>query len=240
MTTIIKSAYIPQAVLFMSREETRFYLCGLHICANPTGGARIVATDGHLLGIFRDAGGISDAPNIWPISKTLLAACKPQKADYGTRRWVVLGEGRAVVVLADTAQVAGEVAAANLPISVVHQEFIAPIDGTFPDYTRIVPIVHSVPEKGWAADHFDPAILERTMSPAYWTEDGDRRKEPLAAAVYSAAVGHPAIVKVSDRPDFVGVIMPRRVVGDHMLPAWWVSPPAAPSQVAPAADQVSL
>jgi hypothetical protein len=132
------------------------------------------------------------------------------------------------------------VAVANLPISVVHQEFMTPIDGTFPDYTRIVPVEPNVPEKGWAADHFDPAILERTMSPAYWTEDGDRRKEPLAAAVYSAAVGHPAIVKVSDRPDFVGVIMPRRVVGDHMLPAWWVSPPAAPSQVAPAADQVSL
>jgi len=240
-TTIIKAHYISQAVPFMSKEETRFYLCGLHICTNPTGGARIVATDGHLLGIFRDADGIADAPGIWPISKTLLAACKAQKNDYGTRRWVVLGEGRAIVVLADTAQVAGAVAAANLAsILVVHQEFIAPIDGTFPDYGRIVPVEPDVPAKGWAADHYDPASLERAMSPAYWTEDGDRRREPLAAAVYSAAVGSPGIVKVCDRPDYLGVIMPRRVVGDHMLPAWWVSPPAATCEVAPAADQVSL
>jgi hypothetical protein len=208
----------------MSKEETRFYLCGLHICANPTGGARIVATDGHLLGIFHDAGGIVDAPNIWPISKTLLAACKPQKTDHGMRRWVVLGEGRAVVALANTAQVAGEVAAANLPSNVVHQEFIMPIDGTFPDYTRVVP-VPSVPETGWVADHFNPAILERAMSPAYWTEDGERRKEPLAAALYSAAVEHPAIVKISERPDYLGVIMPTRAVSDHTLPSWWTSAP---------------
>lgn len=222
MTTIIKAAYVAQAVQFMSKEETRFYLCGLHICANPTGGARIVATDGHLLGIFHDAGGIADAPGIWPISKTLLASCKPQKTDYG-RRWVVLGESRAVVALANTAQVAGEVAA-NLPSNIVHQEFIAPVDGTFPDYARIVP-VPSVPETGWAADHFNPALLERAMSPAYWAEDGERRKHPLSVVVYSSAVGSPAVVKVSERHDFFSIIMPTRAVGDHTLPSWWTSEP---------------
>ena len=220
MTTIIKAAYVAQAVQFMSKEETRFYLCGLHICANPTGGARIVATDGHLLGIFHDAGGIVDAPNIWPISKTLLASCKPQKTDYGVRRWVVLGEGRAVVALANTAQVAGEVAASNI----VHQEFISPIDGTFPDYTRVVP-VPIVGETGWAADHFNPEILGRASSPAYWTEDGDRRKHPLSVIVASSALGSPAVLKVSERNDFFSIIMPTRAVGDHTLPSWWTSEP---------------
>ena len=220
MTTIIKAHYIPQAVQFMSKEETRFYLCGLYICPDQTGGARIVATDGHLLGIFRDAGGIADAPGIWPISKTLLAACKPQKTDYGTRRWVVLGEGRAVVALADTAELAGEAAAANLPSNVVHQEFISPVDGTFPDYARIVPIAG---ETGWASDYFNPAILERAMSPAYWTEDGDRRKEPLSVIVASSAAGEPAILKVSGRTDFFGIIMPTRADESEPLPAWWAS-----------------
>ena len=223
MTTIIKAPYIPQAAQFMSKDETRFYLCGLHICANPTGGVRIIATDGHLLGIFRDAGGIADAPGIWPVSETLLAECKQKKTDYGMRRWVVLGEGRAVVALADTAQVAGEAAAANLPSSVVHQEFIAPIDGTFPDYTRIVPVVRRVPETGWVADHFNPAALERAVSPAYWTEDGDRRKKPLSVAVYSYSIGRLAVIKVSERKDYFCVIMPTCAAGDHKLPSWWTS-----------------
>lgn len=228
MTTIIRADYLAQVHPFISTKETLYYLCGAYIAPNPTGGVRIVATDGQALGIFHDANGHCDGEHIWPISKGLLAACKAAKRDNRTR-WLVIQDGRAVVVLATTADEAAQGAVSNDPAVVIYQELIQPIDGTFPDYMRAIPSFDSnLPA---IADAYNPALLARVASPGKFEADGTMMREGRPARLFVNRIGEPAIVKIADRDDFMGVIMPVRWTGDADRPEWMrdVAPVEAPA-----------
>ena len=61
---------------FISSEVTRYYLSGVFIETAPEGGVNLVATDGHMIGVYHDAEGTVSEPTILAPSKALIKACK--------------------------------------------------------------------------------------------------------------------------------------------------------------------
>lgn len=104
--------------LAQSTESTRYYLCGVYF-----DGSRAVATDGHIMTLANDEAVNNETPGIYPISKKTLAAMKGRFADH-----VEISDGMIKVLNDDL----------NNP-TILHIEPCQEIDGTFPDYARVIP-----------------------------------------------------------------------------------------------------
>jgi hypothetical protein len=68
----IRAEYAKLVAPFVADDETRFYLNGFYAQRHPSGGALIVATDGHSLGCFWDEFGEVTIPGIIALRKTTL------------------------------------------------------------------------------------------------------------------------------------------------------------------------
>lgn len=104
----------------MSRDETRYYLCGIHICHEEGRGLTFVSTDGHKLarsqsGEYRLAAASVILPEV--AVKHLLRSVPKNE----TALTIQPGEGRWSFAWGD-----------NLYTTKL-------IDGTFPDYARVIP-----------------------------------------------------------------------------------------------------
>lgn len=108
----------------ISSEETRYYLCGIYLQPDPqdAGKLRLVATDGHRLSLAALAvDGLPDFPGI----------IVPRKAVEELSR---MAQG------ADKAPLAVQVSGAKLAATFGKARFATKlIDGTFPDYGRVIP-----------------------------------------------------------------------------------------------------
>lgn len=60
---------------FKAKNDIRYYLNGVYVEPLPIGGAVIVATNGHAMGIWRDTSAIVERPAILRIGKQLREAC---------------------------------------------------------------------------------------------------------------------------------------------------------------------
>jgi DNA polymerase III sliding clamp (beta) subunit (PCNA family) len=185
-----------------SKEEARFYLAGIYFCAQQGGeGTIAVSTDGHRMGVYTLDG--IDCPEnvIVKCTKPMIAAARallktdPERAmiliDLETKRFECYGGPSFGDCL---------------------------IDGTFPDWSRIVP-------EGRATE---PALV--SVNPAYVADFGKVAKElgygnksavisffptdnpakqENGEYVLSAFTGAPIIVGLND-PNYSGIIMPMR------------------------------
>jgi DNA polymerase-3 subunit beta len=97
----------------ISSEQTRFYLCGVHLHSTAEGGIRAVATDGHRLA-HNTASGMPQIPAVIIPAKTV----------------GVVPAGVVDVALSQT-----KVRFATADTIIVSKL----IDGTFPDYSRVIP-----------------------------------------------------------------------------------------------------
>lgn len=63
---------------YMADHDIRYYLNGVYLAPMPGGGPGVVgaATNGHVLGMWRDSEGHIDRPAILTITKGLVSACK--------------------------------------------------------------------------------------------------------------------------------------------------------------------
>lgn len=129
-TTASFGVEVPQAKLAemirfvtpaISTEVTRYYLQGIYIHGDAkTGAMRMITTDGHRMNSITSDLPWSGAGGIWP-AKTcaVLLAALDSKANEAAR--IRAGEARAEVVIGRTT---------------IRTKLI---DGTYPDYTRVVP-----------------------------------------------------------------------------------------------------
>ena len=106
----------------ISTEETRYYLNGIYLHKSESGDLCAVATDGHRLALTRQSlpSGAASMPSIM----------LPRKAVTELRKLLDDFEGDVNVSLSDTRAEFG-FGAVNLKSKL--------IDGTFPDYTRVIP-----------------------------------------------------------------------------------------------------
>lgn len=190
---------------FMSNEEARYYLKGVFFQ-----NGLIIATEGRLLAAIKPAvvnGRLEDM--ILPrdtVEKILKV--KPQFKKDAVWVNIELGEGTGVAVVWQ---------AMNKEEHILAQSFV-PVDGTFPDWRRVVPGAENfdllAPEKGRTEQlpaSFNPALL------AAFQSFGDcitlyPNREPAAPMLVRAK---------TDDFDAVGVIMPRRDdLPLDVLPEW--------------------
>lgn len=192
------------AHLMVSNEDTRYYLNGVYIQPHPEKGVILTATDGHRLISIWDELGIFDHPEpvIVKADKATLMAAKAGKKDPHHK-----------IIAIDTGYV--EVVENNTGKMFVRQ---GPgiIDGTFPDYTRVIPSGTLTPTDA----SFNPDYL-------YTFQEAAREINPMWVSMSIHSVNNdmaaPHFVRMP--PCCVGVIMP--LLPTHYSPykmpqdKWW-------------------
>jgi DNA polymerase III beta subunit, central domain len=181
---------------FLSRDATRYYLGGFYVQPHADG-ALIVATDGHTIAVFHDASGIVKKPGIIKLSATTLAACKMARKGPSPRRLIVSGNRAEVYQYWISEANRGRLVAAEDDVV---------IDATFPDWRRVVP---KMPEK------FGPATLNyRYVARFQKITNGVGYPQ---VTMYATDDSSPVVV-LTDREDFIGVVMPIRA--EPKYPVW--------------------
>ena len=189
---------------FVSKEETRYYLCGVYMEAAPQGGALLVATDGHRLGIFHDPDGHIEWPMIYSFAPELLKMTKAPRGEPARR--IRIRPDRAAEIRAwpeADNQVVG---------AFPHSDNNGEIDGTFPDWRRVVPDFPENHAPAW----FNPLYLEAFKLDATRSAAG-------CITIRSESESAPAVVLNDRHPDFVGIQMPMRGPDVTEYPDWFAT-----------------
>lgn len=178
----------------VSNEETRYYLGGVHIEPHPQGGALLVSTDGHRMTVLWDASGsISGGTIIIRPSKELMTAAKNKR---GENRRIVMAEADTVSVELDGAKIASFHGLA--------------IDGTFPDWSKVVPTGPFVPTKaGFNARYLGSFDKVRAELP-----ENDRNGNGIT--ILGSSEWDPHLVRFDGLDYAFGLIMPLRFGRGHV------------------------
>lgn len=108
---------------FRAKSDIRYYLCGVYVEPIQTGGAIIVATNGHSLGLWRDTSGIAERPAILRTDPKLLTACSNKDA-------------KSLQLIDDRLTVFDK---KGLELFVQPKRDKWEIDGTYPNWKRVIP-----------------------------------------------------------------------------------------------------
>jgi hypothetical protein len=191
-------------------------------------GVRLCATDGHRLAIFHDEAGFTSADCILPLPKVVRQLIKSAKRR--DQMWFAIigehGKRNECRLFSDGEAELGELAevreAIENPTSrgIVWSGPIELIDGTFPEIDRIVPAKR--------ANVGSVAAFDSKLMKDFGAVAGDLQRKPDGPVYIYPAGWDPALVDCG-RPDFVGVVMPRRAnarglidAGQHVIPPAWV------------------
>jgi len=192
-----------------STEETRYYLNGIGVHLLPEG-ARLVATDGHVMGIFRDHEAHGTFDGIAVVSRLAIvdafkAARKEARRIDPSNYWLVVDDtGMGSAVLAPTASDA--VAGKECPVLWRSLKSVL-IDGSFPDYARVIPReAHHITPCDFA---WNPALIGRFTS-IIANDDAKGATRGVSLISTCAKGDGPHLVLSAFVPDFVGVVMPMR------------------------------
>lgn len=177
---------------FISTEETRYYLGGIHVEANPKGGALCVATDGYRLGVANDADGLCHEsvivrfPKIIKAERSFLGEWLVCMLTAPAKGYIAIVPGSQKDGQEDTAQYAVErVGDARLSIGQAVIDY-----SNYPDWRKVIPI----PKEDAPVRRFNRKYLQSFGD--YITVIGD-------------GADTPQIVQTGDS-QFFGVLMPMR------------------------------
>ena len=218
-TTIVNADLFRIVYSAVSSEETRYYLNGVHICANDGGGALMVATDGHRMLVAHDPKGVCAQQCIVHLPRFALAQCRTPRMFEIKRTIEVYHDGQGVATIRETKPALKK---DDVPLTeailTIHRVLI---DGTFPDWRRAVPL------QSEAAGSMQPTAFNGS----YMKAMGE-----VAAELSKLAGGHPwlrvhmsdpvapCVVRLGASDDVFGIIMPVRDSIDGFLPKFMAPP----------------
>ena len=190
---LINPAYIKAALVCASTEETRYYLKG--VCFQKRDNImRMISTDGHRLFVAVQQLD-PDGNEIGPDFDAILPLADLKKALTGvTKKIEKISCGFNLNDAAD-----------RVFLATVNNVSMTPVDGTYPDVTRLLP-------NDRAAENKEPVQFNATYV-------GDMAKIAKALGHYGNAVhiqhcgGSPAIISFAGRDDVMALLMPMR--SDH-------------------------
>lgn len=184
---------------FKASNDIRYYLNGVYIEPRPAGGALIIATNGHVMGLWLDESGEIERPAILKIGAKLQSAC--QGAD--TKR-IVINDDRLAVI---------DKGGIELHIQAEAGKWEVP--GKFPDWTRSVRDVDSPPCLSASLNAENIALVDRAI--------GIGTGMQFKGITMRQSSEYESIILTSNAaPNFVGVCMPMR---DAISPLpGWVKP----------------
>lgn len=139
MTIRVSADLFSLAYFAVSKEETRYYLNGVHIEPHPVKGALLVSTDGHRMVCIHDANAECDEVAIVQLPTFVRALCKTSKKGKGLEvdravLEVSKADNRATVVI-ESVNAKGDVTR-TAPVVTAHKVII---EGNFPDWRRVTP-----------------------------------------------------------------------------------------------------
>lgn len=198
ITITVPAAYIDAALCAVSKEETRYYLCGVFIDARGF----IASTNGHMAFAARCADAFKLA-EVRPAYDTHCDSLPGVIVPHSAILAVAKGKDSYVTVERD----------ANglwwLQRGAMRTHF-APVDGSFPDWARIIP---HAPETLTAA-HYQPQYIKALGDMAKALRDGKKDSASLfhihQAGEGPALVTFPHVDEDAPRADCCAVIMPMR------------------------------
>ena len=196
--------------MFQSTEKTRYYLAGVQIEPHPCGGVFLVATDGHRMLVAHDETGTIDAGQsglIVSLDAAALKACRMDRRESTPRR--VIGAEIGAPAWVATCDHYG--AAEN-----VHMVKGWHVDGTFPDWRRVLPRFDDDSTPVLAAA-YDLALLS-SFADAGRILSGS--KNPPATAIRHNPAGGPALLRFFGVEHAFGVLMPMRDDSPAVIPAF--------------------
>lgn len=193
----VNAIFFRAAFECVSKDETRYYLGGVYIAPHPKEGVLLTATDGHRLICIHDVTGKCEKAAIVRGDRRALAGVKLDKRTSATPRFTVDSDGHAYC---------GEFRSSASAI----------IDGTYPDYPRILtPLVHGAIKKSYAPGSFNPEYLA-----AFAKISGMLGSSSAAMRVVIFSATDPALILFSSCPQAFGVLMPMRSTTESALPAF--------------------
>lgn len=205
MNINLKARLVAAIAQFKASNDIRYYLNGVYVEPDPKGGAVIVATNGHVMGIWRDetATGV-ERPIILHIDDKLLKSC--QGSDL---KRLAVRDGRLAVILEKDDKEVYIQPIAERKIGVPSWE----IEGKFPDWRRVIPDRSTVGLKGFVNVRYF-ADVDRALNVGS-VNYGKYGMLQFMQADIDASV----LVTESSSPEFAAVVMPMR--GDAIpYPKW--------------------
>lgn len=202
---------------FAITQMSRPYLHGVHI-APTTDGAHMVATDGHRMGILRlpaTEGYCAPSPDHLILSHTNKAFMAALKDTRKYIHWVVIRTDTIEVRRTDERE--GPAPSEVVDSGLVMQTFPAKallVDGTFPEWRRVVPTLDGPTFGGRADGDAAPTpdypkgrpVFYAGVNPALF-KGMTRGGEPSVSFDWGGAG---AVMVATDDPRFLGVVMPIR------------------------------
>ena len=213
MIVVPAANFLEMASFAAQKDPSRYFLEGVYIHTGRGGDVRLAATDGHVLAVCSLEKGTAIATHDAIVrtvkaDRDLLSTLKGSRKDPSPRYLVVDDRGHARVVFAahDASQAMEVAADAESPLYLGRFNG-ATIDGSFPDYERVIPtgpFSTTVPE----GLTFNPALLGRFAGFGFF----QMLFEPKDDC---------ALLRFTWRPDVVGVVMGARGDADLKgLPGW--------------------
>ena len=180
--------HLQAAALFAAKKDIRYYLQGV-LCERRAGVVRLVGTDGSILAVLTsdlDKGNdVPDAAYIIPL-------------DDVTRLIKAMPKSLWSIDLTPTKDDAGYISSPSLH-ALGSPVLFKPVDGTFPDWRRVIPRGETVP----CAAQFNTDLLAPFTKAARLL--GSKVSNPY---VHHAGEGGALVTLPTE--DFVGVVMPLR------------------------------
>ena len=200
MTAIINAKYYMEAGAFTSKEESRYTLRAIRVEPHPEGGAVIVATDGHTLGLFYDADAICDEPAQIEFRKEIARFCEPStQKDKTTFIRLMQIEDDLTIVEMFSGQGYDEE-----PLSRVVRFFDVHAQGSFPDWRMVLPT-----EPSESHLDFNHEYLAR----------GASGQKAAGISVWAENPEAQAVVR-SSREDFIAIVMPMKGFTESPYPPY--------------------
>lgn len=211
--------------LARSLEEARYYLNGVFVQPAADGGAVLVATNGHFMIVAHDKDAYVNGSAIVRVDKIVRSELKKETKDRRqmTRRLVATQSRVGVIDVVNGHEASADDAAlieAPTADTVALQWRDALIDGSFPDWRRVLPKPAEISLSQPVS--FNPKYLPALQ--AALSIDGQAR-----GVISIRVTDHtsPALV-VGDLPHLFGVVMPMRARADATLPDWTRALPPEP------------
>lgn len=194
--TTINARYYLEAGAFVTKQISRYTLNAVRVEPHPEGGAAIIATDGHTMGIFHDRDGRCD--------EAVTIAFRPEiarlaKAKKGTIRLIRVNGDLDII----------QPASKSAPEQALVRFFNAILTTTsqFPNWRQVLP---DAEEAVHVADFNGNYLSRCALAKAEFRNDG--------ISIFQKDEHSQAIVRTS-RDDFVGIVMPMQLNVERPYPS---------------------
>ena len=200
MPTIINAKYYSEAGAFTSKEESRYVLRAIRVEPHPEGGAVIIATDGHTLGLFYDEQGICTEPVQVEYRPEIAKFCEAKgKTDKtACMRLMQIEDDLTIIETLSGASYDED------PMSRIVRFFEVHAQGQFPDWRMVLPIA--------------PAESHLDFNVDYLARGASSKNAP-GISVWAEKPDAQAVVR-SSREDFIAIVMPMKGFTESPYPPY--------------------